>query len=146
VLRTSPGEKVTDSREESSTCDCLQCLGRTLAIRGRLGEAIQILEAGLNLQAGMAGDGAYVEASSEFSSGNAFSARRYDQNRQCSLAARDCGSGVGLPAPLGSGALLKRQQGFNQEIKDLAWKAQWRLRTRYKKLAAHAKNKSQLGK
>jgi transposase len=46
--------------------------------------------------------------------------------------------------PWVGGALLKRQQGVDQEIKDLAWKAQWRLHTRYKKLAARGKNKNQI--
>src|SRR5947208_11094836 len=41
--------------------------------------------------------------------------------------------------PWVGGALLKRQQGLDQEITDLAWKAQWRLHTRYKKLAARGK-------
>jgi transposase len=41
------------------------------------------------------------------------------------------------------GALLKRQQGLDPEIKEIAWKAQWRLHTRYKKLSAHGKNKNQ---
>jgi transposase len=36
------------------------------------------------------------------------------------------------------GFLLRRQQGLalSQEVKDMAWKAQWRLHTRYKKFAA----------
>ncbi|MBC8165474.1 MAG: IS110 family transposase [Bryobacteraceae bacterium] len=42
------------------------------------------------------------------------------------------------------GLLLKRQQGLDQEIKDIAWKAQSRLCTRYKKLAANGKNKPQI--
>jgi transposase len=42
------------------------------------------------------------------------------------------------------GWLAKRQQGLDQEIKDIAWKAQWRLCTRYKKLAARGKNKPQI--
>jgi transposase len=42
------------------------------------------------------------------------------------------------------GFLLKRQQGLDQEIKDIAWKAQWRLCTRYKKLAEAGKNKPQI--
>jgi transposase len=46
--------------------------------------------------------------------------------------------------PWVGGALLKRQQGLDQEIKDIAWKAQWRLHTRYKKLAARGKNKNQI--
>ncbi len=46
--------------------------------------------------------------------------------------------------PWVGGALRKRQQGLDPEIKDLAWKAQWRLHTRYKKLAARGKNKNQI--
>ena len=42
------------------------------------------------------------------------------------------------------GWLAKRQQGLDQETKDIAWKAQWRLCTRYKKLAARGKNKPQI--
>jgi len=42
------------------------------------------------------------------------------------------------------GLLLKRRQGLDQEIKDIAFKAQWRLCTRYKKLAAGGKNKPQI--
>ncbi len=46
--------------------------------------------------------------------------------------------------PWVGGALLKRQQGLDQEVKDLAWKAQWRLHHRYNKLAARGKNKNQI--
>jgi transposase len=46
--------------------------------------------------------------------------------------------------PWVGGFLLKRQQGLEQQIKDIAWKAQWRLCTRYKKLAAAGKNKPQI--
>ena len=46
--------------------------------------------------------------------------------------------------PWVGGALLKRQQGLDQEIKDIAWKAQWRLHTRYNKLSARGKNKNQI--
>ena len=42
------------------------------------------------------------------------------------------------------GWLAKRQQGLEDEIKDISWKAQWRLCTRYKKLAARGKNKPQI--
>jgi transposase len=42
------------------------------------------------------------------------------------------------------GWLAKRQQGLEEEIKDISWKAQWRLCTRYKKLAARGKNKPQI--
>jgi transposase len=42
--------------------------------------------------------------------------------------------------PWVGGALLKRQQGLDQEIKDIAWKAQWRLHA----LSARGKNKNQV--
>src|SRR5438105_15742257 len=45
--------------------------------------------------------------------------------------------------PWVGGALLKRQQGLAQDVKDLAWKAQWRLHHRYNKLAAGGKNTTQ---
>jgi transposase len=46
--------------------------------------------------------------------------------------------------PWVGGALLKRQQGLEQEIKDIAWKAQGRLHSRYKKLSGRGKNKNQV--
>ena len=46
--------------------------------------------------------------------------------------------------PWVGGSLLKRQQGLDQEVKDIAWKAQGRLHTRYKKLAAAGKKKPQI--
>jgi transposase len=46
--------------------------------------------------------------------------------------------------PWVGGALLQRQQGLDQAIKDIAWKAQCRLHTRYQKLAARGKNKNQI--
>ncbi|MBV9081526.1 MAG: IS110 family transposase [Acidobacteriaceae bacterium] len=42
------------------------------------------------------------------------------------------------------GWLAKRQHGLEEEIKAIAWKAQWRLCTRYKKLLAKGKNKPQI--
>src|SRR5579872_6412252 len=42
------------------------------------------------------------------------------------------------------GFLLQRQKGLDQEVQDIAWKAQWRLHTRYKKLAAAGKKKPQI--
>lgn len=45
--------------------------------------------------------------------------------------------------PWVGGYLAKRQQGLDQSLKDIAWKAQWRLHTRYKKLTARGKNKPQ---
>ena len=42
------------------------------------------------------------------------------------------------------GWLLKRQQGLDQQVKDIAWKAQWRLHTRYQKLLAAGKKKPQI--
>jgi transposase len=46
--------------------------------------------------------------------------------------------------PWMGGWLAKRQQGLDEETKAIAWKAQWRLCTRYKKLAAKGKNKPQI--
>ena len=42
------------------------------------------------------------------------------------------------------GWLEKRLQGLEPEIKEISWKAQWRLHTRYKKLSARGKNKPQI--
>lgn len=42
------------------------------------------------------------------------------------------------------GWLAKRQQGLDEETKAIAWKAQWRLCTRYKKMTARGKNKPQV--
>jgi len=42
------------------------------------------------------------------------------------------------------GWLAKRQRGLDEETKAIAGKAQWRLCTRYKKLAAKGKNKPQV--
>ena len=42
------------------------------------------------------------------------------------------------------GWLAKRQQGLDEDTKAIAWKAQWRLCTRYKKLLAKGKNKPQI--
>jgi|SRR2546422_439900 len=46
--------------------------------------------------------------------------------------------------PWVGGALLKHQRGLDQAVKDIAWKAQWRLTTRYRKLSARGKNKPQV--
>jgi transposase len=45
--------------------------------------------------------------------------------------------------PWVGGLLKKRQQGLEQEVKDIAWKAQTRLHARYTKLTARGKNKNQ---
>lgn len=42
------------------------------------------------------------------------------------------------------GWLAKRQQGLDEDTKAIAWKAQWRLCTRYKKMLARGKNKPQI--
>jgi transposase len=42
------------------------------------------------------------------------------------------------------GPLLRRQRNLPQATKDIAWKAQWRLYSRYKKLEARGKNKLQI--
>lgn len=48
--------------------------------------------------------------------------------------------------PWMGGFLLKRQRDLEleQEVKEIAWKAQWRLHTRYKKLTAAGKKKPQI--
>lgn len=46
--------------------------------------------------------------------------------------------------PWVGGFLLKRQKGLDQDIKDIAWKAQWRLHKRYRQLAAAGKKKPQV--
>lgn len=45
--------------------------------------------------------------------------------------------------PWVGGFLRKRQQGLDQEVKDIAWKAQNRLHSRYTKLTGRGKNKNQ---
>jgi len=45
--------------------------------------------------------------------------------------------------PWVGGFLRKRQQGLDQEVKDIAWKAQTRLHSRYSKLTGRGKNKNQ---
>lgn len=46
--------------------------------------------------------------------------------------------------PWVGGYLLKRQKDLDPEVRDIAWKAQWRLCTRYKKMLARGKNKPQI--
>lgn len=46
--------------------------------------------------------------------------------------------------PWGGGYLLKRQKDLDPEVRDIAWKAQWRLCTRYKRMLARGKNKPQI--
>ena len=45
--------------------------------------------------------------------------------------------------PWVGGFLAKRQHGLDQQVKDIAWKAQGRLHSRYTKLTAKGKNKNQ---
>lgn len=42
------------------------------------------------------------------------------------------------------GWLAKRLPNLEPEIKDMSWKAPWRLHTRYKKLSARGKNEPQI--
>ncbi len=46
--------------------------------------------------------------------------------------------------PWVGGYLLKRQKNLDPEVCDIAWKAQWRLCTRYRKMLARGKNKPQI--
>jgi hypothetical protein len=43
-----------------------------------------------------------------------------------------------------SAELKKRQQGLSEEVKEIAWKAQHRLCTRYRRLLARGKVKQQV--
>jgi transposase len=83
--------------------------------------------------------------SSEFSTGNRIQRGRITKTGNAHLR-RVIGEAAWAyqHRPWVGGALLKRQQGLDQEIKDIAWKAQWRLHTRYKKLSARGKNKNQV--
>ncbi len=52
---------------------------------------------------------------------------------------------MGLSAPPRLGAMLhKRQEKLSGEVKEIAWKAQRRLYSRYRKLSARGKNKQQV--
>ena len=46
--------------------------------------------------------------------------------------------------PAVSRALRQRQEVVTEEVKEIAWKAQHRLRARYRKLTARGKNKGQV--
>jgi len=46
--------------------------------------------------------------------------------------------------PWVGGFLRKRQQGLEQDVKEIAWKAQQRLHSRYTRLSARGKNKNQV--
>jgi len=46
--------------------------------------------------------------------------------------------------PLVGGALRKRQEKLSSEVNEIAWKAQHRLYTRYRRLAARGKNRQQV--
>jgi transposase len=83
--------------------------------------------------------------SSEFSTGNRVQRGRITKTGNAHLR-RVIGEAAWAyqHRPWVGGALLKRQQGLDQEIKDIAWKAQGRLHTRYKKLSARGKNKNQV--
>lgn len=83
--------------------------------------------------------------SSEFSSGNRVQRGRITKTGNAHLRRVIVEAAWAYQhRPWVGGALLKRQQGLDQEVKEIAWKAQWRLHTRYKKLAARGKNKNQI--
>lgn len=46
--------------------------------------------------------------------------------------------------PACGGALKRRQEGLSTQVKEIAWKAQHRLHTRYSRLTARGKNKQQV--
>jgi transposase len=83
--------------------------------------------------------------SSEFSSGNRIQRGRITKTGNAHLRRVIVEAAWAYRhRPWVGGALLKRQQGLAPEIKEIAWKAQWRLHTRYKKLSARGKNKNQI--
>jgi hypothetical protein len=83
--------------------------------------------------------------SSEFSSGNRIQRGRITKTGNAHLRRVIVEAAWAYRhRPWVGGALLKRQQGLDPEIKEIAWKAQWRLHTRYKKLSARGKNKNQI--
>ena len=46
--------------------------------------------------------------------------------------------------PAVGGVLGKRQEKLSEEVKEIAWKAQHRLHSRYRRLCARGKNKPQV--
>jgi len=84
-------------------------------------------------------------ASSEYSSGNRIQRGSISKTGNAHLRRVIIESAWSYQhRPWVGGFLRKRQQGLEQEVKDIAWKAQWRLHTRYKKLAAANKKKPQI--
>jgi transposase len=83
--------------------------------------------------------------SSEFSTGNRIQRGRITKTGNAHLRRVIIESAWAYQyRPWLGGYLLKRQQGLDQEVKAIAWKAQHRLHSRYKKLAASGKNKPQI--
>ncbi len=83
--------------------------------------------------------------SSEFSSGNRIQRGRITKTGNAHLRRVLMEAAWAYQhRPWVGGALLQRQQGLEPEVKEIAWKAQWRLHTRYKKLSARGKNKNQI--
>jgi len=85
--------------------------------------------------------------SSEYSSGNRIQRGRITKTGNAHLRRVIIESAWAYQhRPWIGGFLLKRQQGLNlsPEVKEIAWKAQWRLHTRYKKLAGAGKKKPQI--
>ena len=82
---------------------------------------------------------------SEFSSGNRIQRGRITKTGNAHLR-RVIGEAAWAyqRRPWVGGFLRKRQQGLEQEVKDIAWKAQQRLHSRYTKLSARGKNKNQV--
>lgn len=85
--------------------------------------------------------------SSEYSSGNRVQRVDITKTQQRESASRGDRIGLGLAAPSWIGGFVSRRQRDLQltpEVKKIAWKAQWRLHNRYKKLAAAGKKKPQI--
>jgi transposase len=83
--------------------------------------------------------------SSEFSSGNRIQRGKITKTGNAHLRRVIIESAWAYQyRPWIGGFLRKRQQGLDQEVKDIAWKAQGRLHKRYLKLAAAGKKKPQI--
>jgi transposase len=82
---------------------------------------------------------------SEFSSGNRVQRGRITKTGNAHLRRVMVESAWSYQfRPCVAGHLLKRQQGLADDIKEIGWKAQHRLHSRYRRLAAAGKNKPQI--
>jgi transposase len=83
--------------------------------------------------------------SSEYSSGNRIQRGSITKTGNAHLRRVIMEAAWAYPhKPWIGGWLEKRQRGLDEQTKEIAWKAQWCLCTRYKKLAGKGKNKPQI--